>query len=89
MIIFLIRRSLFLVVFIPHEDFTPQKNVHSSMWGSAGGVTPPAGSRVAIPLAGGSGGKQAPDGGSGAKPRRKKCLVKVYCNFIVNLDYSL
>jgi hypothetical protein len=33
-----------------------------------------------------SGGKQG--GGSGA-PRRKNCLVKVYCNFIVNLDRSL
>jgi hypothetical protein len=31
----------FLVVFIPHEDFTPQKYVHSSMQGSAeGGGTP-------------------------------------------------
>jgi hypothetical protein len=31
-------------MFIPHEDFTPQKNVHSSTWGSAGGVTPLRGS---------------------------------------------
>jgi hypothetical protein len=43
LIIFLIQRSLFSVVFIPHEYFTPQKNVHSSTWGSVGGVTPPAG----------------------------------------------
>jgi hypothetical protein len=35
---------LFSVVFIPHEDFTPQKNVHSSTRGSAGGVAPPVGS---------------------------------------------
>jgi hypothetical protein len=40
LIIFLIHRSLFSVVFIPHEDFTPQKNVHSSTRGSARGVTP-------------------------------------------------
>jgi hypothetical protein len=50
------------------------------------GGTPSAGSRGAIPLAGGSGGKR---GGLGAKPRRKNCLVNVYCNFIVNLDRSL
>jgi hypothetical protein len=40
LIIFLIQRSLFSVMFIPHEDFTPQKNVHSSTRGSVGGVTP-------------------------------------------------
>jgi hypothetical protein len=62
------------------------------------GDTPSAGSGGAIPLAGGSGGKWAPSGGSGAvspnggsgvKPSKKNCLVKVYCNFIVNLDRSL
>jgi hypothetical protein len=53
------------------------------------GGTPSAGSRGAIPSAGGSGGKRAPSGGSGRSPRRKNCLVKVYCNFIVNLDRSL
>jgi hypothetical protein len=44
LIIFLIQRSLFSVVFISHEDFTPRKNVHSFVWGSAGGVIPPVGS---------------------------------------------
>jgi hypothetical protein len=53
------------------------------------GGTPSAGSGGPIPLAGGSGGKRAPSGGSGAKPPKKNCLVKVYCNFIVNLDRSL
>jgi hypothetical protein len=62
------------------------------------GGTPSVGSGGPIPPDGGSGGKWAPsrgsgatspDGGSGAKPRRKNCLVKVYCNFIVNLDHSL
>jgi hypothetical protein len=37
LIIFLVQRSLFSTVFIPHEDFTPQKNVHSSMRGSEKG----------------------------------------------------
>jgi hypothetical protein len=59
------------------------------------GGTPSAGS---IPPAGGSGGKRAPNrgsgvaspnGGSGAKPPKQNCLVKGYCNFIVNLDRSL
>ena len=34
LIMFLIQRSLLSVVFIPHEDFTPQKYVHSSTRGS-------------------------------------------------------
>jgi hypothetical protein len=34
---------LFSAMFISHEHFTPQKNVHSSTRGSAGGVTPPVG----------------------------------------------
>ena len=37
----------------------------------------------------GSGGKRAPSGGSGEKPLKQNCLIKVYCNFIVNLDRSL
>jgi hypothetical protein len=62
------------------------------------GGTPSAGSGGAIPPARGSGGKWAPSRGSGAaspdgvqgrSPRSKNCLVKVYCNFIVNLDRSL
>jgi hypothetical protein len=43
-----------------HEDFTPQKYVHSSTRGSAEGGTPSAGSGVAIPRLGGSG--EAPEG---------------------------
>jgi hypothetical protein len=54
------------------------------------GGTPSAGSGGEIPPAGGSGGKRAPSGGSGAEaPESKNCLIKVYCNFIVNLDRSL
>jgi hypothetical protein len=53
------------------------------------GGTPSAGSGGPIPLAGGSGGKRPPAGVQGRSPRRKNCLVKVYCNFIVNLDRSL
>jgi hypothetical protein len=40
MIIFLIQRSLFSAMFITHEDFTPQKYVHSSTWGSVEGGYP-------------------------------------------------
>jgi hypothetical protein len=46
------------------------------------GGTPSAGS-------GGSEGKGPPAGVRGRSPRRKNCLIKVYCNFIVNLDRSL
>jgi hypothetical protein len=58
------------------------------------GGTPSAGSGGEIPPAGGSGGKRDPQrgfGGSvrGRSPRSKNCLIKVYCNFIVNLDRSL
>jgi hypothetical protein len=63
-------------VFIPHEVFTPQKYVHSSTRGSAEGGTPSAGSGGPIPLAGGSGGKQAPSEGSGVKPPKKKLPYK-------------
>jgi hypothetical protein len=31
----------FSAMFIPHEDFTPQKYLHSSTWGSAEGGVPP------------------------------------------------
>jgi hypothetical protein len=37
----------------------------------------------------GSGGKRAPAGVRGRSPRSKNFLIKVYCNFIVNLDHSL
>jgi hypothetical protein len=50
------------------------------------GGTPSAGSGGPIPPAGGSGGKR---GFGGEAPEEKNCLVKVYCNFIVNLDRSL
>jgi hypothetical protein len=73
LIIFLIQRSLLSVVFIPHEVFTPQKYVHSSTRGSAEGGYPLCGVRG---VAGGSGGKRAPSGGSGAKPLKKKLPCK-------------
>jgi hypothetical protein len=47
----------FSAVFIPHEDFTPQKYVHSSTRGSAEGGTPSAGSGGPIPPFGGFGGE--------------------------------
>jgi hypothetical protein len=57
---FLIQRSLLSAVFIPHEDFTPQKYVHSSTRGSAEGGYPLCGSGGPIPPAGGFGGKGPP-----------------------------
>jgi hypothetical protein len=77
---FLIQRSLLSAVFIPHEDFTPHKYVHSSTQGSAEGGYPLCGVRGAYPPSWGV---------RGRSPRRKNCLVNVYCNFIVNLDRSL
>jgi hypothetical protein len=77
---FLIQRSLLSTMFIPHEDFTPQKYVHSSMRGSAEGGYPLYGVQGAYPPGWGV---------QGRSPRRKNFLVNVYCNFIVNLDRSL
>jgi hypothetical protein len=59
------------------------------------GGTPSAGSEGAIPPDGGSRGKAGVQGQHplmgvrGRSPRRKNFLIKVYCNFIVNLDRSL
>jgi hypothetical protein len=47
-----VQRSLFSFVFIPHESFTPQNNVHSSMRGSAVGGYPFWGPRASGPLTG-------------------------------------
>jgi hypothetical protein len=60
-----------------------------------GGVPPLRGPGGLSPRLGGLGasgppaGVRGPQGGSGRSPRRKNCLVNVYCNFIVNLDRSL
>jgi hypothetical protein len=67
LIIFLIQRSLFSVMFIPHEDCTPWNNIHPSTWGGAGGDFPPCGVRGAHPPGGGLGasggfGGEAPEG---------------------------
>jgi hypothetical protein len=52
--------------------------------------------RGGTPSAGSGGGGYPPgwgvwgqEGVRGKIPRRKNCLVNVYCNFIVNLDRSL
>jgi hypothetical protein len=58
---FLIQRSLLSAVFIPHEDFTPQKYVHSSTRGSAEG---------GYPLYGVRGGLSPRLGGLGARGKR-------------------
>jgi hypothetical protein len=53
------------------------------------GGTPSAGSGGEIPRLGGLGASGPPAGVRGRSPRSKNCLIKVYCNFIVNLDRSL
>jgi hypothetical protein len=73
---FLIQRSLLSIVFIPHEDFTPHKYVHSSTWGSAEGGYPLYGVQGAIPPAGEFGGKWAPSEGLGVKPPKEKLPCK-------------
>jgi hypothetical protein len=69
----------------------PMKYLHpKSMYtlprgGVQRGGTPSAGSGGSYP-----GGSNPPGWGVwGRSPRRKNCLIKVYCNFIVNLDRSL
>jgi hypothetical protein len=58
-----------------HEDFTPQKNVHSSTWGSAEGDYPSAGSEGKwAPM--GVQGIVCPDGSLGAKPPKEKLPCK-------------
>jgi hypothetical protein len=70
----------------------PMKYLHpKSMYtlphgGVQRGGTPSAGSGGLSPRLGGLGASKR---GSGRSPRRKNCLVNVYCNFIVNLDRSL
>jgi hypothetical protein len=59
---FLIQRSLLSAMFIPHEDFTPQKYVHSSTRGSAEGGYPLCGVRGAYPPGWGGFGGEAPEG---------------------------
>jgi hypothetical protein len=80
-----------LEVFYFQPCLYPMKYLHPrSMYtlprgGVQRGGTPSAGSGGLSPLGG-----WGQSGGSGAKPpKQKNCLVKVYCNFIVNLDRSL
>jgi hypothetical protein len=72
LIILMIQRSLFSAVFIPHEDFTPQTNVHSSTWGSAGGLPPLRGPTELFPWLGGLGASR----GSAEKPPKEKISCK-------------
>jgi hypothetical protein len=72
---FLIQRSFLSAMFIPHEDFTPQKYVHSSMRGSAEGGYPLCGVWGPIKRALDRGSRVAsPDGGSGRSPKGKIAL---------------
>jgi hypothetical protein len=79
---FLIQRSLLSSVFIPMKTLHPRSMYTLPQGGVQRGGTPSTGSGGAIPPAGRFGVR-------GRSPRRKNCLVNVYCNFIVNLDRSL
>jgi hypothetical protein len=76
LIIFLIQRSLLSAVFIPHEVFTPQKYVHSSMRGSAEGGYPLCGVQGLSPRLGGLGASGPPTGVRGQKPPKQKLPCK-------------
>jgi hypothetical protein len=81
-----------LEVFYFQPRLYPMKYLHPiSMYtlprgGVWRGGTPSTRSGGAIPSAWGSRGKR---GFGGEALEEKNCLVKVYCNFIVNLDHSL
>jgi hypothetical protein len=66
---FLIQRSLISAMFIPHEEFTPQKYVHSSTRGSEEGGYPLCKVRGAYPV---GWGVQGPS----AKPLKEKLHSK-------------
>jgi hypothetical protein len=93
-----------LEVFYFQSCLYPMKYLHPrSMYtlprgGVQRGGTHSARSRGLSPWLGGLGasrppagvwGQRPPIGVRGQSPRSKNCLVKVYCNFIVNLDRSL
>jgi hypothetical protein len=84
-----------LEVFYFQPCLYPMKYLHPrSMYtlprgGVQRGVPPLRGPGGLSPLLGGLGASGPPAGVRGRSPRSKNCLVKVYCNFIVNLDRSL
>jgi hypothetical protein len=73
----------------PMEYLHPRSMYTLPHGGVQRGGTPSAGSGGAIPPARGLRENGPPAGVRGRSPRRKNCLVNVYCNFIVNLDHSL
>jgi hypothetical protein len=79
----------FQLCLYPMKYLHPRSMYSLPRGGVQRGDTASVGSGGSIPPAGGSRGKRAPAGVRGRSPRRKNCLIKVYCNFIVNLDRSL
>ena len=63
-------------MFIPHEVFTPQKYVHSSMRGNAEVGYPLCGVRGGYPLDWGVQGKVGLDEGLGVNPSKEKLPCK-------------
>jgi hypothetical protein len=74
-----------LEVFYFQPCLYPMKYLHPrSMY-----TLPRGGVQRGVPPLWGPGASGPPAGVQGRSPRSKNCLVKVYCNFIVNLDHSL
>jgi hypothetical protein len=73
---FLIQRSLLSAVFIPHEDFTPQKYVHSSTRGSAEGGYPLCAGPGGLSPGWGVRGQVGFGGFGGSKPPKEKLPCK-------------
>ena len=89
LIIFLMQRSFaFSRVYTPWSIYTPEVCTLFHAGECRGGVPPLWGPGGLSPWLGGLGERCPPMGDLGWSPQRKNCLVNVYCNFIVNLDWS-
>jgi hypothetical protein len=76
-------------VYTPWSIYTPEVCTLFHAGECRGGVPPLRGPGGPSPRLGGLGASGPPAGVWGRSPRSKNCLIKVYCNFIVNLDRSL
>jgi hypothetical protein len=90
LIIFMIYRSFnFSDVYTPWSIYTPEVCTLLNAGVCRGEVPPLRGLGGLSPRLGGLGASGLPVGIRGRSPQIKNFLVKVYCNFIVNLDRSL
>jgi hypothetical protein len=73
----------------PMKYLHPRSMYTLARGGVQRGVPPLQGPGGPSPQLGGLGASRPPAGVRGEAPEAKNCLIKVYCNFIVNLDRSL